>query len=678
VRLLLSATLSLLVLAGCGASASTDSAETQGLFDRHAGVEIARFPSEAAFRRFVEQTQERFRTEAQNSLGTDVFAEESSDLSTMPPPPQEEPPPAPVLADTGSTGSFDVEHPANPAITNNQTIGVDEGGIVKQIGRFLVVLQDGRLFSADLGAGEGAPLRLADRIDVYRSREKAADWYDEMLVHGDRILVTAYNYREGASEITVLRIDPEGRLSREGRFLLGSNDYYSTANYSTRLVGDSLVFYAPVAVTSFDGDRPFQFPRLRRARGDGEADAGEALIGPTDIYAPLGDIQWPVIHTLSICPLRGSDLDCRTTAFVGASSREIYVSPTDAFLWIGAPDGLPWAIEYANERRRACPQDVLDALPGEESGLVYRVPLDGSAVGAVALGGFPVDQFALDSRDGRFRALVQRPGDECPGRTSVQPLALLDLPLAAFGTNVRHLAASAYRPLPPIDGDQLENRFLGDWLIYGGRSGRSDDPTARDGRTGPSSVFAVPLGHAGEPLRLRLPHNTLRIERAGNDAVVTGYGGRDGLSLSYLSLGEAPRLAATATLAGRFESEGRSHAFNAAMRPDGTGLIGLPTTRRVFRAGRGWSDSESSDLSYVRIAADRSLAHAGELSPGRRRAASGYRCLVSCVDWYGNSRPIFTGGRIFALMGTDLVEGRLVDGRIAEAGRVDLTGQPQR
>ena len=57
--------------------------------------------------------------------------------------------------------------------------------IVKQIGRHLVVLQDGRLFSADLGTGAGAPLRLADRIDVYRSPQNAASWYDEMLVQGD-------------------------------------------------------------------------------------------------------------------------------------------------------------------------------------------------------------------------------------------------------------------------------------------------------------------------------------------------------------------------------------------------------------------------------------------------------------------------------------------------------------
>ena len=51
---------------------------------------------------------------------------------------------------------------ANPEITNNQKAGVDEGGIVKQIGTHLVVLQDGRLFVADLMPG-GKARPEADR-----------------------------------------------------------------------------------------------------------------------------------------------------------------------------------------------------------------------------------------------------------------------------------------------------------------------------------------------------------------------------------------------------------------------------------------------------------------------------------------------------------------------------------
>jgi hypothetical protein len=58
----------------------------------------------------------------------------------------------------------------------------------------------------------------------------------------------------------------------------------------------------------------------------------------------------------------------------------------------------------------------------------------------------------------------------------------------------------------------------------------------------------------------------------------------------------------------------------------------------------------------------------------RHNGVAGYTCEVSCIDWYGNSRPIFTGGRVFALTGTELVEGRLERGRIREIGRLSIAG----
>lgn len=564
---------------------------------------------------------------------------------------------------------------ANPEITNNQTVGVDEGGIVKQIGRFLVVLQDGRLFSVDTGKAEGAPLRLAGRIDVYRTPQTAADWYDEILVHGDRILVTAYNYGERASEITVIRMAADGGMKREGRYLLSSDDYYSTDNYATRLVGDKLVFYAPVDLGSLAGESGagarLNLPGIRRADADGEAGKGRDLIRPTDIYMPPGKAERPMLHMLAVCPL-GDGLDCKTTAFVGPAMRELYVSPESAFLWVGEGDGHPWSIDYGNRRRKSCPagQDWFD--PASQAAMLYRLPLDGGEIGAVAVDGVPANQFAFDSRNGRFRALLARAGPGCHPAGEASGLALLDMPLSGFGTRLRHVAGGAYRPLPAAGGSEIENRFIGDWLVYAARPHWSSEaPIA--GAPRKSSVFAVPLGNSGETRRFEVPHDMIRLERAGSDAVATGYRERQGLSVSYLSLAPGtPRLAATAVLPQRFESEGRSHAFGAWIRPDGSGAIGLPTAG-PGRSERGWSDSESSNLSFIAIGKDKSLARAGELRVRKAKAAAGYDCVASCVDWYGNSRAIFTGGRIFALMGTELVEGRLAAGRIGELGRLDLT-----
>ncbi|MES2445213.1 MAG: beta-propeller domain-containing protein [Pseudomonadota bacterium] len=668
-RKLVASSVLMALLASASAPIAAQAPQDLSVFQGKAGPTLRRFASAAAFARYLKTVRG-----GRGGYAPPMMVMEAPPSVSMPnaaPAIQQS---AELRSSTNIAAIDAPASPANPEITNNQTVGVDEGGIVKQIGHFLVVLQDGRLFSIDLGTTPGAAMRLADRANVYRSPARAADWYDEMLVLGDRILVTAYNYQERASEITVLRLSPDGKISREGRYLMSSNDYYSTENYASRLVGDNLVFYAPFSLDDYDNIARFEWPRLRRADGDGEPDKGKALIRATDVYAPPGKVEYPVLHTVSVCPLT-TGMDCRTTAFVGPEMREFYVSPADAFLWIGAPEGLPWSIDYGNRRRTNCPKNLYWRDGSEESAMLYRLPLNGAAIGAVAVDGTPADQFAFDSKDGRFRALLARTEEGCSNHGEVSPLALLDIPLSAFGATLRHVRASAYTPLPPIEGGQLENRFVGDWLIYGGRDSW-DSSAPPDGRKAlGSSLFTVPLADPRGVKRLQLPHNAIRIERAGNDAVVTGYRNSDGLSLSYVGLGRSPRVASTTLLRNRFESEGRSHAFNAWVRGDGSGVMGIPTTLREWRSGRGWSDSASSDLSFIAIGTDKALASAGELAVKGKTAAPGYKCEVSCIDWYGNSRPIFTGGRIFALMGTELVEGAMQDGRIAERGRVDLTAR---
>ena len=62
------------------------------------------------------------------------------------------------------------------------------------------------------------------------------------------------------------------------------------------------------------------------------------------------------------------------------------------------------------------------------------------------------------------------------------------------------------------------------------------------------------------------------------------------------------------------------------------------------------------------------LASAG----GNGNAGADDGCKASCGDWYGNARPLFLRGRVFALMGYEIVEGRLSGGRINEVRRVSF------
>jgi hypothetical protein len=572
----------------------------------------------------------------------------------------------------------------NSSITNTQEVGVDEGDIVKQIGQFLLVLQDGRIFVVDTRARRGAALALTDRVNVYRDRGTGA-WYDEMLVQGDRVVVTAYSYQERATEISVFRLDRRGRLSRLGVFYMSSNDYYSGDNYATRLVGDSLVVYSPMLLQAFRPDSPIPWPLIRRwTPGEDRAGAlahGVRLFDARTIYRPVRTTFEPVVHTVSVCPLgpagSGGDLACRATAFIGPPQREYYVSPTNAYIWIAPGYSEQQGLRTAGQ----CPDDLRPDPAGTIPALLYRLPLSGAAPGVIGTAGMPIDQFSLAEINGRFRALLRWPA-RCLGDRRAAPLAYFNAPLTRFARALADAPATAYTPVPSVGGGEIENRFTDTYLVYGGRATLDPGGAPRgdnDRRAKPSTVVAVPVDRPGAAVIMTAPHSAIRAERAGNNIVLTGYRGTLGLEISLVNLRDAPRISSTVRLAGRYESEGRSHAFNSLIGADGSGLMGLPTVTRTEESGRYWWRSRASDLSYLRVDAAGRLAPIGELEAQvvydtrqDQDGIPGYECEVSCIDWYGNSRPIFTDGRIFGLTGTELIEGRIENGRIVEVRRINI------
>jgi hypothetical protein len=562
---------------------------------------------------------------------------------------------------------------ATPSITNNQTAGVDEGDVVKQIGPFLLVLQDGRVFSIDTRKG----LALASRANVYRD-PKSDVWYDEMLVEGDRVIVTGYSYKEEATEISVLALDREnGTLRAEGVFLISSDDYYSVSNYATRIVGDRLIVYTP-----FEPERLLhadRIPVIRRwlpeAERESRKEQGHPLLDARDIYRPVQRTSNPVIHSISVCPLGqvkpGSSLSCTVTAFMAPTAAEMFVSPDDVFLWTWPGYRETGWTDECHLADRPARRDVMPAS-------VFRLPLHGGEPGVAGISGIPLNQFSMDSQSGEFRALAAWWPFRCyPPDDVALDVAFLKLPHRLFATRFGAVDDARITPVPSPGTRRVENRFADDWVVYGGR--KSWDSYPPDDEDGPQTAraVAVPIGAPEQARIFDFPHSILRIERVGNDMVLDGYHDDRGLSVTLLKLGHEPRIGSMLRLDQRYESEGRSHAFNSVVGPDGSGLVGIPTVVAKRKAGRWWWRSDDSDVSILTLSAAGGLGSAGALHARSGDPDPSYQCEVSCIDWYGNARPIFTDGRIFGLMGTELVEGRLDSGQISELQRLDLTRPPR-
>jgi hypothetical protein len=199
-----------------------------------------------------------FRTDAElrRFLRTVAASQSREDASYGPPP---APPPVSVPAPASPVIVVTSARTAPDAITNTQVAGVDEGGIVKLSGDTLVILRRGRLFTVALGGGR---MRFVASIDAFPPGvDGSSDWYDEMLLSGDRVVVIGYSYRRGGTEVNRFRLGRDGSLRFEDSTQLRSNDYYSSRNYASRLIGTTLVYYTPL-----DLDLDLDLVRTRSTR----------------------------------------------------------------------------------------------------------------------------------------------------------------------------------------------------------------------------------------------------------------------------------------------------------------------------------------------------------------------------------------------------------------------------
>jgi hypothetical protein len=157
----------------------------------------------------------------------------------------------------------------------------------------------------------------------------------------------------------------------------------------------------------------------------------------------------------------------------------------------------------------------------------------------------------------------------------------------------------------------------------------------------------------------------------GSDAVVVGTDGAD-LHFTAVRLGSLPAVADEYIRKGASQGELRSHGFFYKADARDSGMLGLPISLPA-RAGYHHLFENSAAILFLK---NDSLhfQEAGELG-ARPEGAKDDACRASCVDWYGNSRPIFVHGRVIALLGYELVEGALDDGRIWETRRVNYAPQ---
>lgn len=532
------------------------------------------------------------------------------------------------------------------SVTNVQHAGVDEGGIVKLHGQHLVVLRRGRLFTVRIGDGDLQPISTVDAFGPEIDPKHA--WYDEMLVSENTIVVIGYSYERGGTEIGLFGIDEAGRLSYRSTYHLRSNDYYSSRNYASRLIDNKLIFYTPLYLNLYNSDPFEKFPAVRKWHKGATAGEFRIIAPPTRIYRsekPIDTAFGLALHTVTVCDLNGGDFKCEATGVIGPAGRVFYVSPSSVYVWASE-----WI--YRNDQTRV-------------KSLVYRMPLDGSSPSALGASGSPVDQFSfLESEDGNLNVLVRSnsAGDGMwRAEVAAGDVALMRVPLASFSDGNEAVPSSSYRALPKPEGYTFQNRFVGEYLLYGTGSGwgypnQPAKPKLYTVRWADGTLHELPFAHGVD-----------RIEQMGSDAVVVGTDGKD-LHFTAVRLGGPPEVADRFVRKGVSQGELRSHGFFYRLDGSESGILGLPISK-PGRPGYHHLFEDSAAILFLRNDSLR-FNEVGELAAKSERAVED-GCRASCVDWYGNARPLFVRGRVLALLGYEIVEGTLVDGRMSELRRVN-------
>lgn len=556
-------------------------------------------------------------------------------------------PPTTMSSTVTVTGGGGGGREEQEVITNVQAAGVDEGSIVKLYRNYLVILRRGRLFTIDISTND---LRSVSMLNAYGSDINPEDtWYDEMLISGDNIAVIGYSYDRGGTEVGIFKLADDGQLSYRFTYHLRSNDYYSSRNYSSRLIGNKLIFYAPLDL-DFEVKNPFDsFPALRRWH-KGAKESEFRLIAPTTrTYLPTGYVPEPddvTLHTVTTCQI-SDRLSCSAESVIGPSGNVFYVSPKNVYVWAST-----WYTEDTKQRNHS---------------LLFKMPLTIGEPSAIRVSGSPVDQLSFHEDEDEELNVLVRADSKGDGMWNAEvaegEVALLKLQPSAFNNGSIAAFRRYYQPLDEPSGYSFQNRFIGDYVLYG----TSEYYGSKEKNDANHTLFVVNR-KTGVLLKVQLEHDVRRLDLLGSNGIVVGNLGDD-LTFTSIKLNSSVQVVDSYVVKRAAQGETRSQGFFYKPTDEINGVLGLPIIRDKGPR-RNETSRETASVIFLRNS-NLHFEQFGELT-STDRTSEDDGCKASCVDWYGDARPIFARGRIFALLGYEIVEGFNSNGNIREIKRLNF------
>ncbi|MCB1634616.1 MAG: beta-propeller domain-containing protein [Xanthomonadales bacterium] len=528
------------------------------------------------------------------------------------------------------------------SITNTQEAGVDEGGLIKFAQGHLVVLRDGWLFVIDTGPEAAPQLRVTDAINLRDQPESDDVWFDELITHGSLLTVLGFDYSSfdsSRSDVRSFSLQTDGRVVPLTRIQLRSDDYFSSDGYGMRIRGEELLLQLRRWLG--DGGRP-NWPEWQ-PYGSGEE--WRPLVDLARVYIPDFLAETDVLHSYLSCDLgafAAGRFECQALSVLGGSKVEPYYTDEALYLGFGHPDERRFT---DRDLARLPSWEVNSAAPELARTTVLRIPMspEGSITSVRLLGklwsGFD------------FKLINDRLHVATSWNEETLHYGLTREAFSLGGRRLQEVTGS-------LPDTSRKRRFSEHalWMVSDSARGFQD------------ALWMLPL-EGTSAQSSDLPCCAEILQPVADNMIVLGDFGcwSDSEHVWLHAFGKDLKQRAVIDHPGRCLPESRAQAINFAAQPEGESIVMVWPTAEVIRSP---TVERSIAMHFLLLAGDQ-VKETGVVPMDDGPAP----VPTESNDWYGNTRTVIIGERIFLLSGDLLKEVRHSASGVREVGRVALPRQ---
>lgn len=479
----------------------------------------------------------------------------------------------------------------------------------------------------------------------------------EFVAWGRVVAVLDHGEPPRRAILRTFTIGDRGQLTPRDTLVLSGTPPTGRKNMALRLVGSRMVMYTAWAVPTSSND---VLPYLAAVvpsdhEGFPRDEEWQDAVRPARVFHPVEMVDTlavNTIHGLVVCDLATPQLDCATTTLLAPYTRTFAM--TDSAFYIVTRSGpLPPAL-----RRH-------DA---DSSGSLFvSVPMNGDAPTAFLVNGEPIDRRAVRESGATLSALMVH-RDSVQATVNVAAAwkrALLTVHRGPDRTRTEGSAISAQtRVLTPNRGPIQYAQFAGDYVFH-----VTDSFIERKHDTLGAKHDTISVAHTptGREWRVSVGYQIDRVVPLGAHALLLGEHANT-VRATLMRLDSAPVVVRSVELPNAAPSRENTLVVHRSD-PDSTDHY-----RLGYSVVLNPADTINNEFGYENALWFVDVRGTTLTSLGVLRVDEDKKRPHDSVA--GLAQAVFLGDRVFGVFFGEVVEGRVVNGRVRETGRTPLPLAP--